>query len=76
VELFWKIVASFLLPVYAHGAERQSLAAVASGFRLVHAPGGVSGTPPVMMRTMALHGRLTGRAQDAIRPGAEKKPST
>jgi len=46
------------------------------GFRRVHALGGLSGTPPVMTRTMALHGRLTGRAQDAIRPGAEKKPST
>jgi hypothetical protein len=27
-----------------------------SGFRRVHALGGVSGTPPVMTRTMALHG--------------------
>jgi hypothetical protein len=76
VEVFWKIVASFLLPVYGHGAERQSLAAVASGFRRVHALGGVSGTPPVMTRTMTLHGRLTGRAQDAIRQGADEKPST
>jgi len=76
VEVFWKIVASFLLLVYTRGAERQSLAAVVSGFRRVHALGGLSGTPPVMTRTMALHGRLTGRAQDAIRPGAEKKPST
>jgi hypothetical protein len=58
------------------GAERQSLAAVASGFRRVHALGGVSGMPPVMTRTTALHGRLTGRAQDAIGPGAEEKPST
>jgi hypothetical protein len=27
-----------------------------SGFRQVHALGGVSGTPPVMTRTMATHG--------------------
>jgi len=27
-----------------------------SGFRRVHALGGVSGTPPVMRRMMALHG--------------------
>jgi hypothetical protein len=27
-----------------------------SGFRQVHALGRVSGTPPVMTRTMALHG--------------------
>ena len=58
------------------GAERQSLAAVASGFRRVQALGGVSGMPPVMTRTMALHGRLTGRARDVIRPGAGKKPFT
>jgi hypothetical protein len=32
--------------VYAFGAERQSLAAVASGFRRVHALGGVIGTLP------------------------------
>jgi hypothetical protein len=76
VESFWKIVASFLLPVYGYDAERQSLAVVASGFRRVHALGGVSGTPPVMTRTMALHGRLTDRAQDAIRQGADDKPST
>ena len=47
-----------------------------SGFRRVHALGGVSGTLPVMTRTMALHGRLTGRARDAIRLGADEKPST
>jgi anti-anti-sigma factor len=28
-----------------------------------------------MTRTMALHGRLTGRARDAVRPGADEKPS-
>jgi hypothetical protein len=56
VKVFWKIVASFLLPLYANVAERQSLAAVASGFRRVHALGGVSETPPVMTRTMAFHG--------------------
>jgi len=32
--------------------------------------------PPVMTCTMALHGRLTGRARDAMRPGADEKPST
>jgi hypothetical protein len=54
------------------GAERQSLAVVASGFRLVQALGGVSGTPPVMTRTMALHGRLTGQAQDAFVRGPRR----
>jgi hypothetical protein len=34
------MIASFLLPVYAHGAERQSPAVVTSGFRRVHALGG------------------------------------
>lgn len=70
------MIASFVLPVYAQALLnvshwRRSL----SGFRRVHALGGVNGTP-VMTRTMALHSRLTGRAQDAIRPGAGKKPST
>jgi hypothetical protein len=54
VTAFWKIIASFILPVYAHDAERQSLAAVAfasGGFTL----GGVSETP-AMTRAMALHG--------------------
>jgi hypothetical protein len=75
VEVFWKIVASFALPVYDHDAERQSLAVVASGFRQVHALGDVNGTPPVMTRTMA-HGGLTARAPGRDSSEGREKPST
>ena len=66
---FWKIIASFLLPVYGRDAERQSLTAVA--FRL---PAGSRARP--RQRDAAGHdahngtSRLTDLSgQDAIRPG-------